>query len=407
MNTYETLSRFSSIINEMTALYGDLSKDLPAIHFADDEEQHDKLVSFPTVRPDPSGEPPQAETVYLEFTKKELSKMPRFFRTVYKLKGGKAAHIRQRENGTYEIRYRRDGINLSVSAKVLEVAKERFIQALASAKAENFNDRVTFEQFATQWLEVVKKPQVKANTWESYLWTLKTYVFPRFGKLRLKDIKPTDVQKLLNAMEAKGITRGAQGVYVLLKPIFEFAIAEELIPRSPMRLIQKPKIETKHGQAFTVEEEREFVEKCIASNSPCRYSYILMIFTGIRRSEVSSVEVSPQWVTVTTAKTRKGESAKKRKIPVSPMLKPFIPFMTKENLDSDTNRLTAQIKRFFPNRHLHELRHTFITRCQECGISRELTSLWAGHKADNSMTSNIYTHFGDEYQLGEIKKLRY
>ena len=284
MNTYETLNRILGIANELSALYFDLKSELPAIHFADDEERHDKLVSFPTFRPDPSGEPPQAETVYLEFTKKELSKMPRFFRTVYKLKGGKAAHIRQRENGTYEIRYRRDGINLSVSAKVLEVAKERFIQALASAKAETFNDRVTFEQFAMQWLDVVKKPQIKINTWESYLWTLKSYVFPRFGKLRLKDIKPTDIQKLLNAMEAKNITRGAQGVYVLLKPIFEFAVAEELIPRSPMRLIQKPKFEVKHGQALTVEEERAFVEKCITSDCPYRYYLILLLFTGIRRS---------------------------------------------------------------------------------------------------------------------------
>ncbi len=407
MNTYETLNRILGIANELSALYFDLKNELPAIHFADDEERHDKLVSFPTVRPAPSDEQQQAETVFLEFTKKELSKMPRFFRTIYKLKGGKAAHIRQRENGTYEIRYRRDGINLSVSAKVLEVAKERFIQALASAKAETFNDRVTFEQFATQWLEVVKKPQIKPNTWETYSWTLKTYVFPRFGKLRLKDIKPTDVQKLLNALEAKNITRGAQGVYVLLKPIFEFAVAEELIPRTPMRLIQKPKFEVKHGQAFSVEEERAFVEKCMASDCPYRYYLILLLFTGIRRSELYSAEISSQWIIVTTSKARKGESEKKRRIPVSPMLKPFLLFLKMEGLPSDPDNLSRSFKKFAPQRHLHELRHTFITRCQECGVSRELTSLWAGHKADNTMTSNVYTHFSEEYQLGEIKKLRY
>ena len=60
-----------------------------------------------------------------------------------------------------------------------------------------------------------------------------------------------------------------------------------------------------------------------------------------------------------------------------------------------------------PGRHLHELRHTFITRCQECGISRELTSVWAGHKADNSMTSTVYTHFSEKFQLSEAQKLDY
>ena len=333
--------------------------------------------------------------------------MPKFFRNVYKLKGGKTAHIRQKENGTFEIRYRRDGFNISVSSKNLGEAKERFIQALCEAKTETMNDKTFFGQYAMQWLDVVKKPQIKENTWKNYLWTLQTYVFPKFGKMRLRDIKPIDVQKLLNGLEEKGIQRGSTNVYSILKPIFEFAVAEDLLVKNPMALIRKPKYETKHGEALTVEEERTFVEKCIASNFSCRYAYILLVFTGIRRSELPSVEISSQWVTVITSKGRKGEAPKKRKIPVSPMLKPFLPFMTKENLTINEVTLSKSISKLAEGHHLHELRHTFITRCQECGISRELTSLWAGHKADNSMTSNVYTHFSEEFQLGEIQKLRY
>ena len=332
--------------------------------------------------------------------------MPKFFKTLYKVKGGTAAHIRQKPNGTYEIRYRRNGFNISVSAKKLGDAKERFIQALCTAKTEASN-KTLFAEYAMQWLEVVKKPQIKENTWHNYLWTLQTYVFPKLGKKKIREIKPIDVQKLLNALNEKNIQRGATNVYTILKPIFDFAVAEDVIFKSPMALLRKPKYETKHGEALTVEEERRFVEQCISSSSPCRYSYILMLFTGIRRSELPSVTISPQWITVVTSKTRKGESPKLRKIPVSPMLKPFLPFLSCENLACNPNTLTSYFKKFLPNRHLHELRHTFITRCQECGISRELTSLWAGHKADNTMTSNVYTHFSEEFQIGEIQKLRY
>lgn len=348
-----------------------------------------------------------AETVFLEFTKKELSKMPKFFKTIYKLKGGKAAHIRQKPNGTYEIRYRRDGLNISVSSMNIGDAKERFIQALCAAKTEAMNDKAFFGQYATQWLEVVKKPQVKDNTYADYALMFKVHIFPKFGKLRLRDIKPIDVQKLLNALCDKKTFRIAEKVYVLLNALFTFAVAEDLISKNPMALIRKPKYETKHGQAFTVEEERAFIEKCITSNSSYRYAYVLMTFTGIRRSELPSVEITSKWITVITSKGRKGEASKKRKIPVSPMLKPFLPFMTKENLTHKLDMLTRGFSKIAQSRHLHELRHTFITRCQECGISRELTSLWAGHKADNTMTSNVYTHFSDEFQLGEIQKLRY
>lgn len=348
-----------------------------------------------------------AETVFLEFTKKELSKMPKFFKTIYKLKGGKAAHIRQKPNGTYEIRYRRDGLNISVSSMNIGDAKERFIQALCAAKTEAMNDKAFFGQYATQWLEVVKKPQVKDNTYADYALMFKVHIFPKFGKLRLRDIKPIDVQMLLNALCDKKTFRIAEKVYVLLNALFTFAVAEDLISKNPMALIRKPKYETKHGQAFTVEEERAFIEKCITSSSSYRYAYVLMTFTGIRRSELPSVEITSKWITVITSKGRKGEASKKRKIPVSPMLKPFLPFMTKENLTHKLDMLTRGFSKIAQSRHLHELRHTFITRCQECGISRELTSLWAGHKADNTMTSNVYTHFSDEFQLGEIQKLRY
>ena len=71
------------------------------------------------------------------------------------------------------------------------------------------------------------------------------------------------------------------------------------------------------------------------------------------------------------------------------------------------DKLTQRFPDFAPGHHLHELRHTFITRAQECGIPRELVSLWAGHKADNTMTSNVYTHFSDEFQLQEIQKFDY
>lgn len=333
--------------------------------------------------------------------------MPKFFKTIYKLKGGKAAHIRQKPNGTYEIRYRRDGLNISVSSMNIGDAKERFIQALCAAKTEAMNDKAFFGQYATQWLEVVKKPQVKDNTYADYTLMFKVHIFPKFGKLRLRDIKPIDVQKLLNALCDKKTFRIAEKVYVLLNALFTFAVAEDLISKNPMALIRKPKYETKHGQAFTVEEERAFIEKCITSNSSYRYAYVLMTFTGIRRSELPSVEITSKWITVITSKGRKGEASKKRKIPVSPMLKPFLPFMTKENLTHKLDMLTRGFSKIAQSRHLHELRHTFITRCQECGISRELTSLWAGHKADNTMTSNVYTHFSDEFQLGEIQKLRY
>lgn len=71
--------------------------------------------------------------------------------------------------------------------------------------------------------------------------------------------------------------------------------------------------------------------------------------------------------------------------------------------------LAHAFKRRFPEHHLHELRHTFITRAQSCKISRELVSFWVGYKADSSVTSTVYTHFEQcpEFQIEQIALFDY
>ena len=72
--------------------------------------------------------------------------------------------------------------------------------------------------------------------------------------------------------------------------------------------------------------------------------------------------------------------------------------------------LTKWVSKIMPNHHCHDLRHTFITRCQECGVPTPIVSLWAGHKIsgiDSSLTVKVYSHYSEETQLAEARKVRY
>ena len=72
-------------------------------------------------------------TGLLKFTQKEISQMPKTFKKEFRLKGC-VTHIRKRTDErykcSYEIRYRRNGYNISVSATTIEKAKARFIEKL-------------------------------------------------------------------------------------------------------------------------------------------------------------------------------------------------------------------------------------------------------------------------------------
>lgn len=134
------------------------------------------------------------------------------------------------------------------------------------------------------------------------------------------------------------------------------------------------------------------------------------MYTGLRRSELASTVIDGEWIKIITGKQRKGMKEKSRSIPISPMLNNILPLINIEAIKVvSVGVLTNRIKDIFTNHHLHDLRHTFITRAQECGIRREIVSLWAGHKADSSITTTVYTHFQErsELQIAEMQKYSY
>lgn len=400
-----------------------------------DETAAERRAKF-VLLPGGSNSQEQEESIFensaVIFDEKEILKMPPEFRKIFKTQGV-TAHVRMKGN-VYEIRCQINRQPISGSSKDLKEAKRKFIEdmtkkarlaiqppAAAPAPApvivqlpppqlsEAQPESVNFITYGEEWLEVVKKPTVKTPTFEDYESIFNAHLYPAFGTKNLNEIKQFDVQQYLNALVAEGKVRAAHKHCQILKALFEYAEIDELIVRSPMLKIKLPYYEAENGQALTMTEEIEFVAKCLESGTRSGKAFIFILCTGLRRSELASAEiVDGKWVRVISAKQRIGRKERTRMIPISPRLKKLLPDLDLSEIkDLYPNRLSRTFKEWLPNHHLHELRHTFITRAQECGISRELVSLWAGHKADNTMTSNVYTHFSEEYQLQEIEKFDY
>ena len=67
--------------------------------------------------------------------------------------------------------------------------------------------------------------------------------------------------------------------------------------------------------------------------------------------------------------------------------------------------LTHLFKQVCPNHKLHDLRHTFITRCAESGIHINVTQTLFGNKTVNT-TLAIYTHTSLDFARTEFEKFR-
>lgn len=349
----------------------------------------------------------------LTFSEKEIAKMPKQFKKEFKT-GNIVARVRQKPNGVYEIRCQIQKKKITASSKLLDTAKEKFIVKLndliKAPTTPQIDKRVKLCDYMQKWLETVKKPSVKPVTYKDYLYNANTYIFPTFESRELASIKGFELQTFFNQFTDAGKNRTAKKVFQLLASVFDYAVTDDIIAKSPMQRVVLPKYEQEHGVPLNRAQEKALINALAASASVYAQAFVFLLYTGLRRSELASVELTENWIVLTTSKQRKGIKEKTRSIPVSPMLARVLPMIDISAIkELSPAVLTKHIKDYFPEHHAHDLRHTFVTRCQECGIQRELVSLWAGHAADSSTTTLVYTHLeqNKEHQEEEMRKFDY
>ena len=411
------LRKFKDIAFELLAIVNDMENEKEEENKQFDNLRSDgKIIYFPTYftqteKQEETNNENEIIPDFLEFTEKELQKMPKEFNNLFK-RGKTKAHVRKR-NDVYEIRCQVNNVKISASSKNLETAKLKFIEKIR--KPQQYVQKKTkksllFGTYILKWLETVKKPYVKENTYKSYLQTVNFDILPVFGKKELKKITSFDIQEHINNYNGQGKNRTAQKTYQLMNALFNYAVADGIIDRSPTAKVIIGTYEQEHGSALTRTEEKKFIESFLQEPTLNKQAYAFILYTGLRRAELVSATIDDKWITVINAKQKKGKKEKTRRIPISPMLNKVLKIINLEQIKQiASNTLTCKFGKCIPNHHLHDLRHTFITRCQECGIPREIVSLWAGHAADSSITSIVYTHLesNEEHQLSEIVKFDY
>ncbi len=343
----------------------------------------------------------------LKFTKKEISQMPTQFRNVFAA-NDLIVHYRLRKDGVYETRFHRQGIDIEVSSKDLTKLKQKFIDKLNHKDEKPDKNDKTFAEYADEWLNI-KKVTTKQSTYNEYLRLLNHDILPTFGEMKAIEIDRCMLQNFLLTYVQKGVLRTAHKLFLLLRCIFDM-IAEDYNIPTPMKKVVVPNYQSKSGIAFTYEEEKKLVNHCIAHlNRDTSHAFLVLLYAGLRRSVLASLKIiDGTWLECETSKERMGKNVVKRKIPITPMMRQVLPYIDFEKAKNvNLNTLQTTMKRLFPNHHSHELRHTFISRSKESGVAREVVSVWAGHAADGTQTSNVYTHFSREFMKEQAQKVDY
>lgn len=202
-------------------------------------------------------------------------------------------HKVSRKSGvSYQVKGRKpDGTQYSRTFRNRRDAVEYESNEIASKARGTWIDHssgdVTFRQLAERWLESNESKRQTSRNRD--IGILNKHLFPVLGHRRIRTIKRADVNSLVNAWVADKLSAATIRRHVaVLSAIFNMAIADDLLHKSPTMKVATPRINPSSGRALKPDEANLLL-------SNMQHDYYALVFilltTGIRWSEAAGLQI--------------------------------------------------------------------------------------------------------------------
>lgn len=319
------------------------------------------------------------------------------------------------------------------------------------------NVDISVEDWIKVWVKDYKKLNVAESTLNGYISKIKSYIIPFFKNKKVIEVGKRDVQLMINGLidRKKPLSyKTRKDTLGICRMIFQSAIDDvPLIEYNPAVGVKLGKKDPpKEKNIMSVEEQLEVMQILMSEYNGI--AYFALFTLGVRASELAgflwkdldsiceniNVERGFQVLDVydddlnRIGLTKKYTALKSynshRQLPIISILKEELlkykkQIMEKLNITDESeldnesifrtkignisadylrHRLNNVLKKYgFRKVTVHELRHTFATRCLESGIDMKTLQMLLGH-ADYSTTANIYAHVLEDRKNMELLK---
>lgn len=252
------------------------------------------------------------------------------------------------------------------------------------------------------------------------------------GIITISDATPGNVRNLFfhGRGERKWSANTALVFYKSLLVFFRWCVKEGYLMESPMKDIEKPKLEQRLPKNFTKQDALKLLE--IVNNYPYEKTFLryrnhalfaMFIFAGLRKSELLNLKYADIDLVNMTIFVNQGKGNKDRIVPISQMLSDILKryidvrkkkgytcshfFVAVNNNAGFTEHglkhlVTGMIKASNLKFSVHKLRHTFATLMLEGGCDIYSLSRMMGHA--DIKTTTIYLYASAEHLRVQINK---
>lgn len=205
----------------------------------------------------------------------------------------------QRPNGSYDYRWTdRFGKRHVIYGKTLEELREKEKEVdrdiSDGIKAEKRN--TTINELFDLWCHI--KRGLKDNTFQNYKYMYNTFVRPKFGKLKISQVKKSDVKRFYNYLaDERGLQASTiDSIHTVLHQVFDLAVDDGYIRSNPSERVLK---ELKQAHCFQTEKrkaltvaEQELLLDYLRNTPQYRHWYpifAVMLGTGLRVGEATGL----------------------------------------------------------------------------------------------------------------------
>ena len=356
---------------------------------------------------------------------------------------GKRKTLKQRKNEqSREFKKRVTSLKNSIdTGNYVETNKDTLLMILERYIEQKNKDGITSDRTYLRDTETLNQIKKTCNNW----------INKPIQKVTVENIEDSkeNMRKYSNSTIDK--------IWISLKKGFKIAYARRKISYNIMEdeTLTKPisKKATKVVSALSKKEENRLIQILISNKHKYNNILLLQLYTGMRIGEVLAlskdcINLKNNTITVYRTITRNihdkvilGEHTKtfdkkagidngKRTFTMKPNVKEIIQEIYSSKItninnllfwdydknffitDSEVNSYLARLNDKYkildnPNETLstHRLRHTFITRCQENGVSLPVIQRIVGHVKGSKITNNIYTDVSLDFITKELKKI--
>ena len=368
----------------------------------------------------------------------------------------KGENIRKRSDGRWEARILLKTNNISRyhsiyghSYREVKEKKENFIKNSNLPKRQcSDKNRITMEQVLNSWI-LDKELFLKKSTVLKYKNIIATHIVPEIGNININEINNDTINKFLVSKQGTGRVDGKGGLSnsyiktmaIIISSCINFAIDNGL--RSPMvGKVSKLVIKKNEITVLTKEKQKELEDKLMYSNSVTELGILLALNSGLRIGEMCALKwenidfdnrILHVRQSIVRVPDESGTGKRKtvlmvdnpksqhsiRDIPINSKL---YSVLIRYEYDEPTDYILSGTSRFISPRtfeyrfhkvlsrhkiddfNFHTLRHTFATRCIECGVDIKSLSEIMGHSNVN-ITLNSYVHSSFENKRLQLEKL--